>query len=480
MYCAARVPSTPRRNNVAAFFFGLAFAACVYRSSECGTKAQVIHWFRERLLPVKLNQKHDGDGCTSPTPRIATFGEVFDGASIELIRDPATERPCLLLWDGAMETVGSVVEFKGRFYVPAPMDPSLLRELTLPTHCRPHGSTRELLADIRKLIGEFVALPDKFVSLAARLVLVSWLIEAVGTSPGLTVTGPDVLRGNQLLSLLHCLCRHPIRMTGVTPAQLCSLPTAMGFTLLISQSTISDKLQALLDDASKRDQKIPHKGGLLDLFGCQVLHSETVLESARSSFRFLQIPMLPGSQNLPSLDLTTRRRIAADFQPRLLGFRRANLYKAQNGQFDTSGFIFPLRQLVQSLATATPDDADLQAEVVDLLHEEDTDVRSAKWIDLSTTVLEAVLVACHQGIGTVIYVGELAAIAQEIGTRRGQDTEVDPGAFGKRLKLLGFATEPRDAKGFRLRLTEEVYDRARQLADDFGVPQLKAHGVDKE
>ena len=41
---------------------------------------------------------------------------------------------------------------------------------------------------------------------------------------------------------------------------------------------------------------------------------------------------------------------------------------------------------------------------------------------------------------------------------------VDPGAFGKRLKLLGFATEPRDAKGKKLRLTEAVGARALQLA----------------
>jgi hypothetical protein len=49
---------------------------------------------------------------------------------------------------------------------------------------------------------------------------------------------------------------------------------------------------------------------------------------------------------------------------------------------------------------------------------------------------------------------------------RGGDSRIDPGAFGKRLKLLGFVTEPRDAKGKKLRLTDAVHSRALRLARD--------------
>jgi hypothetical protein len=47
---------------------------------------------------------------------------------------------------------------------------------------------------------------------------------------------------------------------------------------------------------------------------------------------------------------------------------------------------------------------------------------------------------------------------------------IDPGSFGKRLKLLGFLTEPRDAQGRKLRLTESVHSRALQLARDLDIP----------
>jgi hypothetical protein len=87
-------------------------------------------------------------------------------------------------------------------------------------------------------------------------------------------------------------------------------------------------------------------------------------------------------------------------------------------------------------------------------------------------LIEAVLVVCHESPGGVIYVSELAEIAEEILRRRGKESEIDPGKFGKRLKLLGFATEPRDAKGVKLRLTEAFCSRAQQIARDLGVPEV--------
>jgi hypothetical protein len=418
---------------------------------------------------VKRKRKQDSDGRTSPAPRIATLGEVFDGASIELIRNPATDRPGLLLWDGGMETAGTLVEFKGRIYEPAPMDHSLWRELTLPTHCRAHGSTRELLAEACKLVSQFVGLPDKLVALAGRIVLISWLVEAVQTAPGLAIGGLGSPQGNQLIGLLQCLCRHPLRLSGVTPGKLCSLPTGAGFTLLISQSTISDRLSKLLDDVSRRDNRIPHGGGMLDLYGCHALHSESILDGAMS-LRLIPVPVLPTNQRLPALDRNTQRRIAADLQPKFLGFRRANLETARHTRFDASTFIYPLRELAETLAAATPDDTGLQEELLDLLRGEDTEIRSAHWVDLSTVAIEAVLVTCEDTAGKPVYVGELTKIAQEIWKGRGKNTELDPGTFGRQLRHLGFTTEPRDAKGVKLLLTEAVCRRARQLASDHGVP----------
>ena len=81
------------------------------------------------------------------------------------------------------------------------------------------------------------------------------------------------------------------------------------------------------------------------------------------------------------------------------------------------------------------------------------------------------LIAWSESSGEAVYVSELSNLAQALLNGRGGDSRIDPGAFGKRLKLLGFVTEPRDAKGKKLRLTEAVHSRALRLARDLDIPE---------
>lgn len=414
----------------------------------------------------------------APIPTI-TRGEVFeDGTAIELVQQSENpEHASLLLWNGVKAIIAPVVERKGRLYKAARINRTILRELTLPTRSSPPASARELLRELCKQAAHFVDLPEKFASVVARAVLASWIIRALPVAPALSITGPDGPRGNRLGQWLHCVCRHPLRMSEVTPAALCALPTGMEFTLLISQPTVSDRVQKLLDGASRTDRKILRRGRLLDLYGLQVVHSESGLSGGSWSFRSVQIPMIPANRQLPIFDASVQNRISAEFQPKLLGYRFANYGRASTLQFDASRFTHSLRELAHGLAAATPEDADLQTEVFELLGEEDLEIRSGKWLDLTTVVIESLMVACHERSEKEKYVGDLVKIAQEIWTRRGVNAEVDPGAFGKRLRLLGIAPEPRDAKGVKLRLTDEVCSRAQRLARDFGAPEVRGERV---
>ena len=421
--------------------------------------------------------KRNGRGATAAiiTRPIATMGEIFaDGSTIEVIGGTQGGNPALMLWDGTKETIGARVEHHGHLYEPLPIESSVLRELILPAHCCPYGNTRELLAEICKLITNLVGLQEKPTSLAARVVLCSAIVEAVPVAPVLKIVGPDIARGNQFVTLLRCLCRHALPLTGVTPAAFCSLSSGARFTYLISQSTISNKLQKLLDDASNRDRKIPFRGRLLDLFGVQVVHSESVFAGDCWSSRSIEISMIPTGQEPPVFDSDAQHRITEEFQAKLLGFRRANLGAARKLQFDASNFTFALRDLARTIAAATPDDAELQTEVFELLREHDQEIRSERWTALSSVALEAVLVAGQESPGGAIYVADLAEIAQEILRRRGEmKAEIQPAVLGKALKVLGFVAEPRDAKGKKLRLTEAVRSRAQQMARDFGCPQAE-------
>ena len=204
----------------------------------------------------------------------------------------------------------------------------------------------------------------------------------------------------------------------------------------------------------------------------EAIHCKSGLAGDSWLPRSIQISMIPTGQELPVFDLDAQRRIATEFQGKLLSFRRASLAAACRLQFDASKFTFGLQNLAHSMAAATPDDAELQAEVFDLLGEKDQEIRQGTWTELSAVAVESILVTCRESPGGVVYVGELAELAQEILSRRGGGSSIDPGAFGRRLKILGFRTEPRDAKGMKIRLTEDVGRRARQLACDLGVPQV--------
>jgi hypothetical protein len=292
---------------------------------------------KKSLLKKQADRSAVAAKCTPP---IATAGEVFaDGSTIELIGIPGGD-PKLMLWDGRTETVGALVEHGGCRYEPARFDGTLLRELTLPMQCRPHGTTRELLADICKLAEDFVGLPEQFATLAGRFVLCDWLVEATQVAPALSIFGLDAIKSNRLLTLMHCLCRHALRLMDVTPAGLRSLPNRAGFTLLISQPTVSDQLVRMLNHSSRRDQKIPFRGGLLDLFGAQVIHADPVAFAESLSARSIRIPMVPGGPQLPDFDvdiqhLDRRRfpRAVARFSGAQICTRRAIFDTMRRGSF---------------------------------------------------------------------------------------------------------------------------------------------------
>lgn len=420
---------------------------------------------------MKRNE-HSGTASAAVARPIATAGEVLtDGGMIELVAGVNREHPQLMVWDGSTEITGTIVEYQGQQYEPPKIEGSILRQLTLPAYCCPFGSTREFLAEICSLAKNLVGLDEKSASLAARIVLCSAIVDAVSIAPALVIAGPDTARSNRLMALLRCLCWHPISLTSVTPASFCSLANGVRFTFLISQASVSEKLRKLLDDSSNRDRKIPFRGRLLDLFGVQVIHSDSLFQADTWPLRAIQIFVTPTEVALPDFDQDAQHQIAIEFQPKLLSFRRANLAAARRLNFEGSKFSPALTDLARSLAAATPEDTELQAEVFELLREEDSESRSARWTDLNVIAVEAVLTACEESQGEAVYVAELANIAQALLNGRGENATIDPGAFGKRLKLLGFATDPRDARGKRLRLTETVRNHALQLARDLDIPE---------
>jgi hypothetical protein len=405
---------------------------------------------------------------------IPTVGKVFtSGAFIELADLGNSTRPGLLLWDGSDHTAGAVIEYRGQLYKPCAIHESVMRELNLPTRAGTFKSVRALLAEICNLIEQFTGLSKKSTALIARFVLVTWLVDAMPIAPRILIEGPDIARANQLVLLLRCICRRALPMTEVSSAGLCTLPSGMCFTLLVRQASISSTLANVLEATIVQGNPLLRAGKLVNIFGAQAIlcDSGNGMQTLRAAS--IRIPCMPTGGRLLFLNDEQQRQIVEEFQPKLLAFRFSHYKAAREARFDASQFAPPLRDLADVLAAATPGDEVLQAELFELLAEENSEIKAANWVDLNTVIIEAILVHCREAKNDSVYVGAIAAMAQQILHGRDENRKIDPGEAGRRIKALGFSTLPRDAQGIRLSLTNEACVRVHDLAHQFEVPGVQ-------
>ena len=108
-----------------------------------------------------------------------------------------------------------------------------------------------------------VGLDGKSASLAARIVLCSAVVDALSIARALVITGAGIARASRLVTLLRWLCWHSIPLTSVTPASFCSLASGVRYTYVISQASVSNKLQKLLDE-KEGSIRFQHARGLAD------------------------------------------------------------------------------------------------------------------------------------------------------------------------------------------------------------------------
>jgi hypothetical protein len=427
---------------------------------------------RPSLGPHELSDSMGPSEAIQVPNSVATFGEVFPGgAFLELVRRTGLASPQLLLWDSREQARGDVVQYRGQDYIPRAFHETILRRLNLPTNVGSFGSVRELLAEICKLVHQFSRLPEPLSALVGRCVLATWLVEATPTAPRILIDGPDTIRARRLLQLMHCICRRALWLTALGPADFCSLPSGAGFTLLVSQTILSKKLSNLLDAAIRRDSAIPKGGELRDLFGAQVILRDAGFGDAWPPGS-IRIPCMSISEQLPVLDSEQEGRIVEELQPKLLGFRLSEFQAACTTRFDASNFAMALREPAAILAAATPGDVELQMELRGLLYEQTMQIMEENWVDLNTVIIESILFYCREGKMESVYVGEIAKVAEKILEGRGVARKIDPGEAGRRIRNLGFSTEPRDARGVKLRLNDAVCARAQELALQLDVPSV--------
>jgi len=462
---------------------GAQFAAGVFflapRQSNPAERRQLLVRAADVTATLRRQMKTVGEATQKPevsdlpAELIDTLGEVFaDGCFIEAVHDP-TDRDALqlMLFDGESVQIASRVEHESGIYVAREINPGIVRELCLPAEFQASEPVPQLLADVAELLQRFTGLPDKPARLLARFPLSSWVVEARRIAPYFVIVGPDCRELSQLLALLRCLCRHALVLTEVSAGGLCSLPTELGLTLLIDQPELSEPVQRILNASQKRGQKLPRRGGLWRPFCSRAVHCAGYFQPW--AIGAVKIPVIPIGRTLPALDERELVRIANELQPRLLSYRFATFLKVQESRFDNSIPDFATRETINTLAACTPENTDLQAEIVDLVADQAEEVRHARWTDPTVILIESLLLHCHLPDESGPYIGQVTDTMKTLFSARGEEKDLKPNQVGSLIRRLGLETEPRDKQGIQLLLTETAREKIHQLARNFAVPSIE-------
>lgn len=408
-----------------------------------------------------------------PSKPMETLGEVFaDGSFIEVVHDPADRDALnLMLFDGETAQIGPRVDHEDHVYVPRKIDPTLVRELYLPAEFRPSESVPQLAADMAHLVQKYCGLKEEAVELMARFFFAGWVMDALPAAPSLVIIGPESREIAQLLALTKCLSRHTLPLMELTATDLRSFPTELGLTLAIDQPGFKRNLGRLLNASRQRMIKVPRHGTLWYPYFSKVVYCIDQFQA--SLIKGAKLVVAPNGHSVPLLDDREQARIAHDFQPRLLSYRFANYGTVLARCTENANPESAARAPVNVLPSSDFKDAELHANILDLVADSAADSSDDRWTDPTTVLIESLLMACHLPNQSARYMGQIADEIMTLLSARGEERKIRPKQVGRMIRDLGFQTELRDSQGIKLLLTEAVRKKIHKLAHDFAVLSIE-------
>lgn len=408
------------------------------------------------------------DGCAFTT------GEYFpDGVAVEPVRDESGAI-VLLCCDGERTNIAPQVEVRGRVYQPAALDQTFARALRIPRGTAPFGTAKQLVQGISRVVAEYTRLTENFVTAVTRFVLATWVVSSLQAAPWLSIRGRDTAVANTLIRLLRCFCRRGLLLGDVRG--LDSLPWDWGLTLILAHPRLGPEVERLLLAARQRDGYIVRGGRLINVYGPIATYGD-YQNFGGGMLAPIEIPVLPTALPLPSLQREAEDRIADEFQAKLLAFRLSNSRRVSEFSLSVSTLPAPVAEVGRSLIACTPDDPELQIEIIKALQTQHAAMRAAAWTDLDVVLAEALLFYCHEGKVDCVYVGDVGKTAMSILAGRGEPLKLAPKNVAARLRLLGVHIEARDKRGYRVLLTQALSRQLHGLARSFDAPTLQDEQV---
>jgi hypothetical protein len=409
-----------------------------------------------------------------------------DGTLIETVRDPRRREAFrLLVFKNGEALIVNRFERDGDLFVPGEINHNLAHNLRLASGISPCGQPRELLAELVTTIRKYVDLPDDILQIIGAFVLCSWFPDRLHVAPLLWLVGPLSSGKTTILKLLQALCRRGFLVGDLTPASVYRLPSLLGPTLLIDENDLDDSsmsavIRRLLRIGNTPGSLVIRNGRAFDPYCLKVLASRHLPSDAALASRSIVIGTTPSIRRLELLNEATIEGIALEFQPKLLMFRLQNFHNLSVSN-DFSGRIENLtprmRDIARGLAAPLLGDTELEANLIDVLHQQDQDARVQQSLEPEWLVVETLFGLCHDRIDprnrlpgrtVAILVGGIAESVNQRMAERGGDSRLSAKKAGLILRALAIRTRSLGNKGRGIELNNTVREGVHKLSRQFG------------
>jgi hypothetical protein len=337
---------------------------------------------------------------------VATAGESFPNATIDLVEDPSDSyRLNLVLWDGSRATVAPHIEYGRSTYEPIALEPTFVHTVQWPKYPLKYGSTRSLFDWVLGLVTQHVEIQEASARLLTYFVFSTWFPDRLSLAPGLAILGPAPSEGVRLLRLLHCLCRRSILLAEASQASLLSLPLHLSPSLLIDRPMLTRSLRTFLSASNRRGLATVKRGKVLEVccpkavyFGMNEIPQDTASV-------MIQVPLSAATAKVSALGDQALNDVATEVQGRMLAYRLANHSRIRISHPRGMNFTHQTREIAINLAACIVDDAELAGELLPLLNEQDDHVRGQPDQKLDAAILGGVLACLHEKKSDRVQVG---------------------------------------------------------------------------
>ena len=404
-------------------------------------------------------------------PNVETYGEVFpDGSMIELVAS-ATGEPSLLYFREGRVLVHTEIQHAGRIYQAQELPPSILRATRLPRQPVDYGTIRHLFSELQDTFEQYLGFSRSSEAGVMFWVLTTWFCDCLSIPPTLWAQGAELDLATRFFQLLHCVCRRPLRLTGVNRANFLTLPFDFRPVLLMNQSGLPIRLQELFCESNSRGSVVlGNRGQAFDVTCSKAIFLGMWGTPPPPDAGNFHIALYPADHELPLLDERTLNAIADYFQPRLLQYRLDCAKAVRESQFVVSDLRLRTREFARILGACIQGDPDLALQAVAVARSQD---EIANRCTLDHAIIGVLWPRVHSNPTSVstakMKIG--AHLTPELNTYLrgcGETCEYTPEEVGKRVAKLGLSRKPTNA-GTVLLLDRETTLRVHALARGYGM-----------